>query len=89
MTLTVDDVRQFATFQIKSDPYKGLVLVAAVLLLMGLVDEPAACAAVASGCVPGGARTAVRSSRSAGCPGSEGDRFAAEFDDVARALARR
>ena len=39
MTLTVDDVRQFATFQIKSDPYKGLVLVAAVLLLVGLVTS--------------------------------------------------
>ena len=68
MTLTVDDVRQFATFQIKSDPYKGLVLVAAVLAARGARDEPAGAPPphlVARRCA---APTAVRSSRSVGCP---------------------
>ncbi len=88
MTLTVDDVRQFATFQIKSDPYKGLVLVAAVLLLMGLVTSLRVRRRriwLRAGRGSDG-RTLVEVG---GLSRSEGDRFAAEFDDVARALARR
>ncbi len=37
MTLEVDGVRQFATFQTKSDPFKGWVLVAAVAIIGGLL----------------------------------------------------
>jgi cytochrome c biogenesis protein len=36
-TLTVDDVREFATFQVKKDPARLLVLVAAAVSLAGLV----------------------------------------------------
>ena len=39
MTLTADSVVPFATFAVKDDPGKGLVLGAAVLLLLGLVGS--------------------------------------------------
>ncbi|AEH11306.1 MULTISPECIES: cytochrome c biogenesis protein ResB [Protofrankia] len=37
MTLEADGVREFATFQTKSDPFKGWVLVAAVAIIGGLL----------------------------------------------------
>jgi len=39
MTLTADSVVPFATFAVKDDPGKGLVLAASVLLLLGLVGS--------------------------------------------------
>jgi cytochrome c biogenesis protein len=36
-TLTVDNVLPFVTFQVKSDPYKKLVLLAAILIIVGLI----------------------------------------------------
>jgi cytochrome c biogenesis protein len=38
-SLSVDSVREFATFQTKSDPYKGWVLVAAIAIVAGLVTS--------------------------------------------------
>jgi cytochrome c biogenesis protein len=38
-TLTVDDVVPFVTFQVKSDPYKKLVLLAAILIIVGLITS--------------------------------------------------
>ncbi|MCK9925677.1 cytochrome c biogenesis protein ResB [Frankia sp. Mgl5] len=37
LSLEVDGVHEFATFQTKSDPYKGLVLGASVVIILGLV----------------------------------------------------
>jgi cytochrome c biogenesis protein len=37
MTMTVDSVQSFVTFQVKSDPYKDLALLAAVLIVVGLL----------------------------------------------------
>ncbi|MCK9899479.1 cytochrome C biogenesis protein ResB [Parafrankia colletiae] len=37
LSLEVDGVREFATFQTKSDPFKGLVLVASVVIIAGLI----------------------------------------------------
>jgi len=37
LSLEVDGVREFASFQTKSDPYKGLVLYAAIAIIAGLV----------------------------------------------------
>ncbi|EFC82673.1 cytochrome c biogenesis protein ResB [Parafrankia sp. EUN1f] len=37
LSLEVDGVREFATFQTKSDPYKGLVLGAAIAIIAGLI----------------------------------------------------
>ena len=37
MTLDVDGVREFGTFQTKSDPFKGYVLIAAVGIIAGLL----------------------------------------------------
>ncbi len=39
MTLTVDGVRNWATFAVKNDPGKGLVLWAAIIMLAGLVGS--------------------------------------------------
>jgi cytochrome c biogenesis protein len=38
-TLTVDDPVPFVTFQVKSDPYKKLVLLAAILIIVGLITS--------------------------------------------------
>ncbi|WP_235498532.1 cytochrome c biogenesis protein ResB [Frankia sp. R43] len=37
LSLEVDGVREFATFQTKSDPYKGLVLGASIAIIAGLI----------------------------------------------------
>ncbi len=37
MSLEADGVREFATFQTKSDPFKGWVLVAAIAMICGLL----------------------------------------------------
>lgn len=39
MTLTVDSIRNWSTFAVKNDPGKGLVLWAAVTMLLGLVGS--------------------------------------------------
>jgi cytochrome c biogenesis protein len=38
-TLSVDDALPFVTFQVKSDPYKKLVLLAAILVIAGLITS--------------------------------------------------
>ncbi|MDT3438625.1 cytochrome c biogenesis protein ResB [Pseudofrankia sp. BMG5.37] len=39
MSLEVDGLREFATFETKSDPYKNLVLYAAIAIIVGLVTS--------------------------------------------------
>jgi cytochrome c biogenesis protein len=98
MTLTVDDVRDWAVFAVKHDPGKDLVLVAAVLLLAGLVLTLTVRRRrvwVRAAPVPGG--PGESSSAAAGSASTlveiggvtrTGD-LSAEFDDLARRLADR
>ena len=94
--LEVDGLREFATFQTKSDPYKSWVLGAAVAVIAGLVASlrvrrrrvwvRARLGDGAGGGADGGAGEAVTVVEFGGLARSDADAFAAEMDSLAAAL---
>lgn len=88
LTLSVDGVREYAVFQVRSDPYKGLVLGAAAAIVLGLLASLRVRRRRVWLRATEGAdgRTVVEVG---GLSRTDADGFAAEFDQIAGEVRAR